>query len=45
MKKIAAEDDRVVALTAAMPDGTGLTPLPGNSPRAFSTWESPNSTG
>lgn len=35
MKKIAAEDDRVVALTAAMPDGTGLTPFAREFPLRF----------
>jgi 1-deoxy-D-xylulose-5-phosphate synthase len=27
MVKLAAEDPKVVAITAAMPDGTGLTPF------------------
>src|SRR5512136_1105430 len=35
MKKIAAEDDRVVAVTAAMPDGTGLTPFAREFPSRF----------
>ena len=35
MKKIAAEDDRVVALTAAMPDGTGLTSFSREFPTRF----------
>jgi 1-deoxy-D-xylulose-5-phosphate synthase len=35
MKKIAAEDDRVVALTAAMPDGTGLTSFAREHPHRF----------
>jgi 1-deoxy-D-xylulose-5-phosphate synthase len=35
MKKIAAEDDRVVALTAAMPDGTGLTSFAREFPTRF----------
>ena len=33
--KLAAEDDRVVALTAAMPDGTGLTPFATQFPDRF----------
>jgi 1-deoxy-D-xylulose-5-phosphate synthase len=35
MKKIAADDDRVVAITAAMPDGTGLTGFASEFPRRF----------
>ena len=35
MKKIAAEDERVVAITAAMPDGTGLTPFAQEYPSRF----------
>src|SRR5512135_1167454 len=35
MKKIAAEDDKVVAITAAMPDGTGLTPFSREFPTRF----------
>jgi 1-deoxy-D-xylulose-5-phosphate synthase len=35
MKKIAAEDERVVAITAAMPDGTGLTSFGREFPRRF----------
>ena len=35
LKKIAAEDERVVALTAAMPDGTGLTPFAKEFPLRF----------
>lgn len=35
MKKIAAEDDRVVAITAAMPDGTGLTSFAREFPERF----------
>jgi 1-deoxy-D-xylulose-5-phosphate synthase len=35
MKKIAAEDDRVVALTAAMPDGTGLASFAREFPMRF----------
>ena len=35
IRKIAAEDDRVVAITAAMPDGTGLTPFAGEFPARF----------
>jgi 1-deoxy-D-xylulose-5-phosphate synthase len=35
MKKIAAEDDRVCAITAAMPDGTGLTPFAKEFPERF----------
>lgn len=33
--KIAEEDDKVVALTAAMPDGTGLTPFSKEFPDRF----------
>ena len=35
IKKIAAEDERVVALTAAMPDGTGLTSFAAEYPERF----------
>lgn len=35
IRKIAAEDDRVVALTAAMPDGTGLTAFAREFPERF----------
>ena len=35
MKKIAAEDERVVAITAAMPDGTGLTSFSREFPKRF----------
>jgi 1-deoxy-D-xylulose-5-phosphate synthase len=35
MRKMAAEDERVVAITAAMPDGTGLTPFAGEFPDRF----------
>lgn len=35
IKKIAAEDDRVIAITAAMPDGTGLTPFAREFPSRF----------
>jgi 1-deoxy-D-xylulose-5-phosphate synthase len=35
IKKIAAEDDRVVAITAAMPDGTGLTSFSREFPLRF----------
>jgi len=35
MKRIAAEDERVVAITAAMPDGTGLTSFGREFPRRF----------
>ncbi|HEX9080170.1 MAG TPA: 1-deoxy-D-xylulose-5-phosphate synthase [Desulfuromonadaceae bacterium] len=35
MRKIAAEDERVVAITAAMPDGTGLTPFAREFPSRF----------
>jgi 1-deoxy-D-xylulose-5-phosphate synthase len=35
IKKIAAEDERVVAITAAMPDGTGLTPFAREFPERF----------
>jgi 1-deoxy-D-xylulose-5-phosphate synthase len=33
--KLAADDERVVAITAAMPDGTGLTPFSRQYPRRF----------
>ena len=33
--KLAAEDDRVAAITAAMPDGTGLTPFAERFPERF----------
>lgn len=35
IRKIAAEDDRVLALTAAMPDGTGLTGFAADYPERF----------
>jgi 1-deoxy-D-xylulose-5-phosphate synthase len=35
LRKIAAEDEKVVAITAAMPDGTGLTPFAGEFPQRF----------
>ncbi|AJE03184.1 1-deoxy-D-xylulose-5-phosphate synthase [Geobacter pickeringii] len=35
IKKLAAEDERIVALTAAMPDGTGLTPFATEFPERF----------
>lgn len=35
IRKIAAEDDRVLALTAAMPDGTGLTGFASDYPERF----------
>ena len=35
IKEIAADDERVVALTAAMPDGTGLTPFAREFPQRF----------
>ena len=35
MKRIAAEDEKVVAITAAMPDGTGLTPFSREYPSRF----------
>lgn len=35
IRKIAAEDERVVAITAAMPDGTGLTPFAREFPSRF----------
>ncbi len=35
IKKIAADDDRVIALTAAMPDGTGLTAFASEFPQRF----------
>ena len=35
MMQIAAEDDKVCALTAAMPDGTGLTPFAREFPSRF----------
>ncbi len=35
LRKIAAEDEKVVAITAAMPDGTGLTPFAREFPARF----------
>jgi 1-deoxy-D-xylulose-5-phosphate synthase len=35
IRKIAAEDEKVVAITAAMPDGTGLSPFAGEFPERF----------
>jgi len=35
IKKIAQENDKVVAVTAAMPDGTGLTPFAKEFPERF----------
>jgi 1-deoxy-D-xylulose-5-phosphate synthase len=35
LKEIAAEDEKVIALTAAMPDGTGLTPFAREFPQRF----------
>jgi 1-deoxy-D-xylulose-5-phosphate synthase len=35
MKKLAADDERVVAITAAMPDGTGLTSFSQEFPERF----------
>jgi len=35
MKKLAAEDERVIAITAAMPDGTGLTGFSREFPDRF----------
>jgi len=35
MKKVAADNDKVVAVTAAMPDGTGLTPFGKEYPDRF----------
>ncbi len=35
IRKVAADDERVVALTAAMPDGTGLTPFARDFPQRF----------
>ena len=35
MKKLAAENDKIVAVTAAMPDGTGLTPFGKEYPDRF----------
>lgn len=35
MVKLAGEDDRIVAITAAMPDGTGLTPFAKAYPKRF----------
>uniref|UniRef100_A0A831XEI6 1-deoxy-D-xylulose-5-phosphate synthase n=1 Tax=Geobacter metallireducens TaxID=28232 RepID=A0A831XEI6_GEOME len=35
IRKIAAQDDRVLALTAAMPDGTGLTGFAADYPERF----------
>ncbi|MBI5655977.1 MAG: 1-deoxy-D-xylulose-5-phosphate synthase [Geobacter sp.] len=35
MQKLAREDDKIVAITAAMPDGTGLTPFCREFPARF----------
>lgn len=35
IRSLAADDDRIVALTAAMPDGTGLTGFAGEFPERF----------
>ncbi|WP_246014685.1 1-deoxy-D-xylulose-5-phosphate synthase [Geomonas oryzae] len=35
VKRLAQEDDRIVAITAAMPDGTGLTPFAREFPDRF----------
>ncbi len=35
LRKLAAEDDRIVAITAAMPDGTGLTGFSKEFPERF----------
>ena len=35
MVKLAAEDDKIIAITAAMPDGTGLTPFAKAFPDRF----------
>ncbi|WP_246038212.1 1-deoxy-D-xylulose-5-phosphate synthase [Geomonas terrae] len=35
VKRLAHEDDRIVAITAAMPDGTGLTPFAREFPDRF----------
>ena len=35
MQKLAREDDKIVAITAAMPDGTGLTPFAREFPTRF----------
>jgi 1-deoxy-D-xylulose-5-phosphate synthase len=35
MVKLGAEDDRIIAITAAMPDGTGLTPFARTYPDRF----------
>ena len=40
----AARDPRICAVTAAMPDGTGLTKFMQAIPAAVSTWASPNNT-
>ena len=45
--KLAESDDKVVAITAAMPDGTGLQGwrnFPRNFPTGFLMWALPNST-
>ena len=42
--RVAERDPRVVAITAAMPDGTGLTALRSASRTASTTWASPSST-
>ena len=39
----AARDDKICAITAAMPDGTGSISLPNATRRGVSTWASPNS--
>ena len=35
LKRLAREDERIVAITAAMPDGTGLTPFAKEFPERF----------
>lgn len=38
MLKLAARDEKVVAITAAMPDGTGLKRFRNTYPERFSMW-------
>jgi 1-deoxy-D-xylulose-5-phosphate synthase len=42
MRQLAAEDDRLLAITAAMPDGTGLPGLPVNILTVFLMWGFPS---
>ena len=44
MVNLAEQDTRIVAITAAMPDGTGLNLLPNFFRSGSSMWGSPNST-